>query len=287
MPILTTTRIATVYTLASASSGVDARFQMLKIEPTKRFSSRAENYRRARPSYPKEIISIVKEQCGLTSAARIADVGSGTGIFTRLLVGNGNHVFGVEPNPEMRRAGEKYLSAYANFVSVAGSAEDTTLPDQAVDLITIANAAHWFEREKSLREFQRILTREGFLVLIENHRRLQGSEFGCAYEQLVRDYGTDYSEVQRRGKSAQGNAFFAPFRCEKRALSNYQDLDYAHLEARLLSSSFVPQPGDEHFAVMLAELRRIFDKYQQDGRVRMEHDINVYIGRISEQQQAS
>jgi SAM-dependent methyltransferase len=256
---------------------------MLKIEPTNRFSSRAANYRLARPTYPQEIVSILEEECGLTRESRIADVGPGTGIFTRLLVENGDPVFAVEPNPEMRRAGEEYLSAYVNFVSVAGSAEDTTLADNEFDLVTIANAAHWFERETSLREFRRILKRDGFLVLIENHRRLEGSAFGRAYEQLVSDYGIDYCEVQRRGRAAEGSQFFAPFHCEKRALSNHQDLDYPRLEAPLLSSSFVPQQGDENFAPMLAGLRRIFDKYQQDGRVRMEYDINVCFGRLSGQ----
>jgi hypothetical protein len=120
-------------------------------------------------------------------------------------------------------------------------------------------------------------------VLIENHRRLEGSAFGRAYEQLVSDYGIDYCEVQRRGRAAEGSQFFAPFHCEKRALSNHQDLDYPRLEAPLLSSSFVPQQGDENFAPMLAGLRRIFDKYQQDGRVRMEYDINVCFGRLSGQ----
>src|SRR5579864_3729802 len=141
---------------------------MLKAEPTQRFSSRVENYVRFRPSYPPETIAVLRDECGLTADSTVADIASGTGIFTRLLLQNGNRVFGVEPNEKMRRAGEEYLAAYSNFTSIAGTAEATTLPRHSVDLITCAQAAHWFNREKALREFQRILKPAGYLVLIWN-----------------------------------------------------------------------------------------------------------------------
>jgi SAM-dependent methyltransferase len=189
-------------------------------------------------------------------------------------------VFGVEPNDDMRRAGEEYLAAYPNFTSVAGTAEATTLPARSVDLITCAQAAHWFDREKALHEFQHILKPAGFLVLIWNDRRIEGTGFAEDYERLAVTYGTDYSEVQRLGRVVEGDEFFTPFRCRKRVLPNHQDLEYAALEGRLLSSSYAPQPGEASCAPMLAELRRIFDTHQQGGRVRMEYDTNIYFGRL-------
>src|SRR5437667_1466655 len=125
---------------------------MLEIEPTQRFSSRVEDYVRFRPSYPWEIVIVLREKCELSPASIVADIGSGTGIFTRLLLENGNRVFAVEPNAEMRRAGEEYLSGYPGLTSITGTAEATTLPTSSVDLITSAQAAHWFAREKALRE---------------------------------------------------------------------------------------------------------------------------------------
>jgi SAM-dependent methyltransferase len=253
---------------------------MLKAEPTKRFSSRVENYVRFRPSYPQQVIAVLRDQCGLKSESAVADIASGTGIFTRLLLENGNQVFGVEPNDDMRRAGEEYLAAYSNFTSVAGTAEATTLLSGSVDLITCAQAAHWFDRETALREFQRILKAAGVLVLIWNDRRVDGTGFAEDYERLAVKYGTDYSEVQRLGRVVEGDEFFTPFRCEKRVLPNHQDFDYAALEGRLLSSSYAPQPGEAACAPMLAELRRVFDAHQRGDRVRMEYDTNVYFGRI-------
>src|SRR5277367_59772 len=120
-----------------------------------RFSDRVENYVRYRPGYPIEVLQVLKDECGLTPDHGIADIASGTGIWTRVLLNNGNRVFGVEPNPEMRQAGERLLADFPRFTSVAGTAEGTTLADASVDFVTAAQAAHWFEREHSRREFVR------------------------------------------------------------------------------------------------------------------------------------
>jgi len=252
---------------------------MLNSAPTERFSSRVENYVRFRPSYPREIIEVLREECGFTPNSVVADIASGTGLFTRLLLENGNRVFGVEPNNDMRKAGEHYLAGFTNFVSIAGTAESTTLPNESVELITCAQAAHWLKREESLQEFQRILKPNHFVVILFNDRKVKGNAFSDDYEELVVKYGTDYSEVQRLGRIFEGLEFFTPYSCEKRTLPNYQDFDYESLEGRLLSSSYAPQPGDPSFDPMIVGLKRVFEKHQRSGRVRMEYDTNIYFGK--------
>lgn len=254
---------------------------MLRVDPTKRFSSRVDNYQLYRPTYPQEIIEILREECGLTTDFVIADIASGTGIFTRLLLDNHNRVFGIEPNAEMRHAGEKYLREFENFTSVDATAEATTLPDRGVDMITCAQAAHWLDREKSLIEFQRVLKPSGFLVLVWNQRQFDGSGFDRDYEELVLEYGTDYREVRRRGRASEGESFFAPFKCKLRVVSNYQELDYPSLEGRLLSSSYAPESAEPLHAPMLSGLRRIFKKHQEDGRIRMGYDTKIFFGRLN------
>ena len=161
------------------------------LDPTKRFSNRVENYVKYRPAYPSEIIGLLEVECGLTPASVIADVGSGTGILSELFLKHGNRVFGVEPNREMRAAGDKLLAKYSNFSSIDGAAEATTMVNTSVDIIAAGQAFHWFDRQRSRAEFERILKPGGWVVLLWNGFRVETSPLNNAYQQLVLEYGTD------------------------------------------------------------------------------------------------
>src|SRR5439155_1388418 len=228
-------------------------------DATQRFSSRVEDYARYRPGYPAEVIPLLKTECGLSAESVVADVASGTGIFTRMLLDNNCRVFGVEPNAEMRRAAEEFLAEHSHFKSLNGTAESTTLPDHCVDIITAAQAAHWFDPGKARLEFVRILKPGGWTVLMWNDRRINASRFSREYEDLLLRYGTDYHELRRLDANRTIKAFFAPSDFQTRVFDNRQDLDYAGLEGRLLSSSYTPRAGDPKHEPMLRELRRIFD----------------------------
>ncbi len=249
-------------------------------DSTQRFSSRVENYVRYRPGYPLAVIDLLGNECGLSSASIVADIASGTGIFARMLLENGNHVFGVEPNAGMRQAGEGFLRAYPRFISVAGTAEATTLDDHSVDFVTAAQAAHWFDRERARREFIRICRPGGWTVLLWNERRTGSTPFLRAYEQLLVEYGTDYQEVRSERTTRQIETFFAPSRFQFHTFEYQQQFDYPALEGRLLSSSYTPQPGEARFVPMLRELRRIFDSHLVDGQVGFAYDTRVYYGQL-------
>lgn len=250
-------------------------------DPTQRFSSRVDNYVRYRPGYPSAIIDLLRKECGLTPNSVIADVASGTGIFTRMLLENGNRVFGVEPNLEMRKAGEEYLAAYPNFTSVEGTAEATTLADHSVDLVTAAQAAHWFDRPRARREFIRILKTDGWSVLFWNERRVDSTPFLRKFEQLLLSYGTDYQSVRHERTTEEIETFFAPSPFQVQRFESLQQFDYAGLEGRLLSSSYTPQADDVAYRPMVQELHQIFDAHQQNGRVAFEYNTLVYFGRLA------
>ncbi len=197
-----------------------------------------------------------------------------------MLLENGNRVLGVEPNADMRQAGEGLLSSFANFTSVAGSAEATTLEDRSVDFVTSAQAAHWFDRQKSRREFARILRPGGWLVLLWNERLTDASPFLQAYEELLMTYGTDYSEVRHERTTENVNEFFDPLPFEERSFPMRQEFDYAGIEGRLLSSSYAPGPGHPKHAPMIAELRRIYEEFATSGRVGIEYTTRVYFGNL-------
>lgn len=250
-------------------------------DATQRFSSRVDNYVRYRPGYPQEVIELLKRDCALTADSVIADIASGTGIFTRLLLENGNRVFGVEPNEAMRQAGEEFLSGYPKFSSVAGTAEATTLPDRSVDLVTAAQAAHWFDRAKARREFLRILKPQGWTVLIWNERQTNSTAFLRDYEALLLNFGTDYQDVRHERTTEEIAEFFTPSAFHTNKFENDQECDYSGLEGRLLSSSYTPGPDNANYQPMLRELRRIFDQHQHGGQVVLKYETRVFFGHLA------
>ena len=245
--------------------------------PTLRFSSRVENYVKYRPGYPSGVIETLAKECELTKKSVIADVGSGTGILSELFLKNGNRVFGVEPNREMREAGERLLKKYPNFSSVEGSAEATTLPESSVDFITAGQAFHWFNRERARKEFARILKPKGWTVLIWNERLTDVSLFLRAYEELLHKYGTDYAAVDHRNVDADViTTFFAPQPFTLRKLENQQVFDFDGVRGRLLSSSYAPESDHLNHQPMLDTLRAIFDSHQVDGKIKFIYATLIY-----------
>jgi len=248
---------------------------------TSRFSDRVENYILYRPGYPLEALEALRTECGLAPEHIVADIASGTGIWTRTLLENGNAVFGIEPNPEMREAGERLLAAFPKFASVAGTAESTTLADQSVDFVTAAQAAHWFDRTPSRREFVRILKPGGWLVLLWNERLTDKTPFLRDYEQLLLTYGTDYKEVRHERTTDAVNEFFDPVPYQELTFEMRQEFDYEGVEGRLLSSSYAPGPDHPQYPPMLRELHHVFDAHAVSGRATFEYKTRLYFGRLS------
>jgi SAM-dependent methyltransferase len=249
---------------------------------TSRFSDRVENYVRYRPGYPPEVLRVLKNECGLQPEHFIADIASGTGIWTRMLLENGNTVYGVEPNAEMRQAGEKLLAEFQRFTSVVGTAEATTLPDESLDFVTAAQAGHWFDRKRARQEFTRILKPGGWFVLLWNERLTDTTPFLRDYEQLLLDFGTDYEQVRHERTTDAVNEFFDPTPYQERVFPMRQEFDYAGVEGRLLSSSYAPGPGHTQHRPMLRELRRIFDEHAKAGQVSFDYKTRVYFGHLRE-----
>jgi SAM-dependent methyltransferase len=253
------------------------------LDPTRRFSSRVENYLKYRPSYPAAIIPLLEKECGLSQESIIADLGSGTGLLAELFLKYGATVYAVEPNDDMRQAGEGVLAAYAGFHSghsVNGTAEATTLPNAAVDFITAGQSFHWFDPAKARVEFARILKPGGWVVLIWNGFRVEISPLNRAYQELVVRYGTDYHEVTRELHGRELETFFAPG-SHKLAHFNFEQVfDYQGLEGRLLSSSFIPEPGHPNYEPMLKDLRDIFAAHQKNGEVSFAYETEMYYGQL-------
>jgi SAM-dependent methyltransferase len=247
-----------------------------------RFSNRVGDYVRYRPGYPLAMLQVLREECGLTPASAVADVGSGTGILTKVFLENGNVVYGVEPNAAMREAGEEYLRGYARFHSIEGAAESTTLANASVDFVVAGQAFHWFDIDAARAEFQRVLKPQGWAAIVWNVRKKDATPFLCDYEALLRTHGTDYAEVaEKYPEDDPLDAFFGVGASNLRMFANEQIFDFPGLRGRLLSSSYAPPEGHPGHAPMLRELREIFERHSRDGRVAFEYNTKMYFGHLT------
>jgi SAM-dependent methyltransferase len=251
-------------------------------DPTTRFEKLVDTYIQYRPSYPVELFELLETECGLDPDWAIADVGSGTGILSRLLLQRGHRVFGIEPNEQMRRAAEGLLTGFSGFQSVAATAEDTTLGDHSVDFVVAAQSFHWFDPKLARREFARILRPGGIVALIWNDRRKDTTQFLSDYERLLLDFGTDYERVDhtRIGHSAL-KSFFGSEGFRSAAFDNQQRFDFYGLRGRLLSASYVPSENDPGFIPMIRQLHAIFARHQHNGEVSLDYDTRIYYGHLS------
>lgn len=246
-----------------------------------RFTSRVETYAKYRPGYPAEIVDLLRQECGLTPQSIVADIGSGTGKLCELLLASGNVVLGVEPNAAMRAVADNIFEDEPRFKTLDGSAESTTLPDSSVEVITAAQAFHWFDPVNTRGEWVRILKPGGWAVLIWNERQLLTTPFLSDYEELVLDFGIDYREVRHENVAGRIESFFAPDDVASKSFPNMQVFDFDGLSGRVRSSSYTPEPDHPNFEPMMRRLKTIFDKHQQNGHVNLDYETKVFYGHLS------
>jgi SAM-dependent methyltransferase len=250
--------------------------------PTERFSARVPYYHASRPRYPRAVIEVMTAHMGLTPASIVADIGAGTGILSEMFLDNGNTVYAIEPNIDMRQASKGYYGTYSNFIAIDGRAEATSLKDHGVDYVIAGQAFHWFDQPKARVEFKRILKPGGYVVLIWNVRRNEASPFLGEYNDLVREFDTEKGSSPRVNEStgAEIGAFFAPEQYALHTAENVQVLDFEGLRGRLLSASYAPLPDHPQYDAMIERLRTIFAKYQVNQRVEMTYRTEIYWGRL-------
>jgi SAM-dependent methyltransferase len=246
-----------------------------------RFSDRVDDYVRFRPGYPRSLVELLTTTRGLGLEHVVADVGSGTGILTRLLLDSGASVMGVEPNAAMRTAAESAFAGNDRFKSVDGSAEATTLAACSVDLITAAQAFHWFDPTPTRVEFARILRPRGFVALIWNQRR--DSDLNRRYEEMLERCAAEYAHVRERDRAAEPRirAFFAPASPEVARFHHEQRLDEAGLRGRLMSSSYAPPAGHPFHEPMMRRLSEIFAAHAREGHVTFAYETVVWYGPLA------
>jgi SAM-dependent methyltransferase len=250
------------------------------LASTTRFSNRVADYVRYRPGYPPQLLTWLHQQ-GIDPHWTVAEIGAGTGISSKMFLDAGHPVVAVEPNAAMRQAAVDWLGGHPGFSAVDGRAEATGLADASVDLVSAAQAFHWFDPQAVRPEWRRILRPGGRVAIFWNSRRLSGSAFLEGYEQLLRDYGTDYRSVaERYGDDACMRDWFGSGFLAQASFPHVQQLDLEQLRGRLLSSSYAPRPGHRAHEPMIQALERLFQASAVNGRVGFAYDSRVFLGEL-------
>ncbi|KNY25844.1 class I SAM-dependent methyltransferase [Pseudobacteroides cellulosolvens] len=246
-----------------------------------KFTNKVTDYIKYRPSYPKELIDYIEIEAGLADDSIVADVGAGTGIFTMLLANKVGKVYAVEPNFNMRTACIQYCSDLNNFAAVDGSAEDTNLSDKSVDYVTVAQAFHWFDRQKTKVEFQRILKPHGKAILIWNSR-VPESELIKENDELCRSLCPEFSGFS--GGSGFSPLLYSDFfkdgYCEYREFDNNRLLTLESYIGSSLSASYAPSERDENYKSFIDGLTSLFHKYSNNSVLILPNRTRCYVGKV-------
>jgi SAM-dependent methyltransferase len=245
---------------------------------TQRFTGRVEDYDRYRQRYPtEEILSRLRAWCGLRPAWLIADIGAGTGMLAEVFLENGNRVLAVEPNVEMRdrmRALFEQRDDPAQFEIIDATAEKTTLPDASVDMVAVGRAFHWFDKERALAEFRRILKPDGWIALIAADRDRDAKdpmyrEQIDAYEQMMSTHGIDYTRVRSGYRTYDRAETLFDGELHRTELPGVRQLDWETFRGHTMSLSITPQPGHPGYAAFEHELRHYFNSHARAGVLSM------------------
>lgn len=248
----------------------------------RRFSKCADEYAQHRPRYPSELMSVLAHAGLANEGVDVADLGAGTGLLSQIFLAYGCTVYAIEPNRKMLDQARRALSSNPAFHPVAASAEATTLPGAAVDLVVAGQAFHWFDATHARAECRRILKQGGAAALIWNERRPKVNAFSREYDLLLERFAVDYlgarlSQVSKE-RGDVDTFFDGPY--DTNTIDGQFSLDYNALRGFLLSCSYAPRPSHPAYEPMIGQLGALFEKHERDGRVTFPMQTRIYYGYV-------
>ena len=247
-------------------------------ENIQKYSDRAEKYEKSRPEYPTAILNYLLEY-GFGKNSIIADIGSGTGKLSKIFLENGNKVYTVEPNENMRKMADSLFGKYNNYFSMEGTAENTGLLDKSINFITVAQAFHWFDTVKALTEFKRIIKDNGLLILIWNKNNTK-TIFQKEYENIFNSHVSNENEIVHKILSENDIINIYSLFHKKIIIENSIDNDFDDAIRGYFSSAYAPKEGTSEYSNIYNKIEILFRKHNINGMVKYNYDTEIYIGGI-------
>ncbi len=244
------------------------------------FSAKVADYVASRPDYPDALFDLLVQRCPPAAASQVVDLGAGTGLFTQGLLARGYKVLAVEPNAAMRNAADARLGGHAGYRSAEGSAEAVPLPDRSVNLITAAQAFHWFEIDAARRECQRLLIPGGLVALAWNDRVLEDPLHRALVEVNETFGGERRDALLAHEDRSRVPLFFEDGQVETLSWPHAQMLGAEAFAALAFSRSYMPLHHTDAGRQLAAEMQRIFEAFAHDDRVAVRYRSVLTIGRV-------
>jgi ubiquinone/menaquinone biosynthesis C-methylase UbiE len=241
-----------------------------------KFSDKAENYAKYRLEYSNEILKCFSEY-NFSKNSIIADIGSGTGKLTKIFLDNDNIVYAVEPNDNMRKMANLSLNIFKNFISINGSAENTTLQSSIIDFV-VGQAFHWFDTQKALNEFRRVLKKNGVLILIWYNRKTD-TPFLKEYDSILQNNPAYKGSIHKIFSDDVIESFYSKD-YKKIILENNREITFVELVGSFMSSSYSPKEGSNEYNESYKLLDKIFNEYKINDKVIFSYETEIYIGRL-------
>jgi ubiquinone/menaquinone biosynthesis C-methylase UbiE len=206
------------------------------------FGAGAAAYEAARPGYPDAAIAVLRDEVGIGRGSLVCDLAAGTGKLTRRLLELGATVTAVEPVDAMRGQAQ---AAVPRATHVEGTAEAIPLPDASVDVVTVAQAFHWFDAPAALTEIARVLRPGGRLAILWNERD-ETTAWVAEMSRIIRWHERTVSRYQHTDWTAvvAGSGRFEPL--AEQAFRWDQPITREVLADRVRSISYIAvmRPGD-------------------------------------------
>ena len=251
------------------------------MNSNKVYSTKAEKYASYRWDYSPAAIETIFRLAQISSRSTMADLGAGTGILTKHFEGKVRQIFAIEPNLELRQFLTKALGTSPAVTVLDSTAENTGLPPTAVDLITVAQAIHWFEPEPTRQEMRRILKPEGWLALLRNYGTGQPEKSQSIGHLMAADYGADFTVVNQRPAGKFPRYYFGHDDYRRYTFPFVFSQTWEEFIGSLTSASYMPDEDNPLFPRLEIKAREIFDLYSEDGSWLVEGETELIIGQPS------